>query len=271
MRLRVLLIAAVLLTHPLQAEDARQIEKAITDKFVGKVLTIRGFYKQNSLDYDSTGEPKFKGDPGPWTLYGKLRVNEVKVRKDRLEIQGTRLWVEWVPDSKGQRQMQLVRTTDDVLLKADLGQPEPDPSEINHILSSIFLNPEDRMSDLVPEHWRKFFGGTVCTSALPEFKPQPGQGPGTVQGVSGGHLLKRATPAYPEQAKRARLQGPVVFDVVINKQGKVRCLSVWEPLGMGAEEASLDALRQWTYQPYLLNGQPVEVQTRITVNYQLTQ
>jgi TonB family protein len=266
MSFRALVIALLLMASQLQAYDQPQNEKALNDKYAGKVLTIRGFYKQNHLAYDSSGEPKFKGNSVPWTLYGKLEITGLKVKKGKLEIEGTRLWVEWVPASQGERQMQLVRTTEGVSLRADLTQQEPQESEIDNILGRIFVSPKDAMSELVPEHWRKFFGGTGCTFApSSEFKAQPGQ-----RGLSVGRLMKHVNPVYPDSAKRARLQGPVILEAVIDKQGRLRCLSVLQPLGLGTEEAAVDAAKQWTYQPYLINGEPVEVETKITVNYQLT-
>ena len=285
MSFRGLLIAFVLITPGLQGDDQQRIETLLADKYVGKVLTLRGFYKQGSLDYDSAGEPKSKRESGPWTLYGRLEVTRMKVKRGKLEIEGNRLWVEWVLGPKGERKMQLVRTTDSVFLRADLSQPEPDEFEIDNVLKRIFVNSKDRMSDLVPEHWRRFFGGTGGPTAdVSESKPQS-DGPIAVQDetratnkpqstqlfqVSEGRLMKRVVPAYPEPAKRARLQGAVVLDAVIDKQGRISDLSVSQPLGLGTEEASVDAVKQWIYKPYLLNGQPVEVETKITLNYQLT-
>lgn len=274
MRLRGLLIALLFAAQWLQGDDQQQIEKVLNDEYGGKVVTIRGFYKQSKLDYDSSGEPKVKGESGPWTLYGKLQLTRLKVKKGRLEVEGNRLWVAWVPDPKGNREMRLMQTTDGVLLRADLSQSEPDQSEIRKILARIFLNPGDQMSDQVPEHWRRFFGGaTNGARGLSGSKPPSGKSP-PVEGKApakneGGNLVKRVDPGYPEPAKRARLEGVVVLDVVIDKQGRIKSLSVSQPLGLGTEESAVEAVSQWVYKPYLGNGEPVEVDTKITVNYQL--
>ena len=88
--------------------------------------------------------------------------------------------------------------------------------------------------------------------------------------VMQGNLLNKVMPVYPEAAKKAKIQGTVVLSAVISKNGNVANLRVVS----GPDElqqASLDAVRQWTYKPYLLNGDPVEVKTTVNVVYSLKQ
>jgi TonB family protein len=85
-------------------------------------------------------------------------------------------------------------------------------------------------------------------------------------GVMAGQLLSHVDPVYPAEAKEKRIQGAVVLKAVISKEGTVENLQVVS----GPEElasSAIDAVRQWTYKPYLLNGEPTEVETTITVNY----
>jgi TonB family protein len=87
-------------------------------------------------------------------------------------------------------------------------------------------------------------------------------------GVVAGMILSKAMPIYPEEAKAAGVQGAVVLHAIISKTGTVENITVVS----GPEElrdSARDAVRQWTYKPYLLNGEPVEVETSITVNYTL--
>ena len=86
--------------------------------------------------------------------------------------------------------------------------------------------------------------------------------------VMQGNLLNRVIPVYPAEAKKARIQGTVVLSAVISKNGNVanlRIISGPDEL----QQSSLDAVRQWTYKPYLLNGDPVEVNTTVNVIYSL--
>jgi protein TonB len=89
------------------------------------------------------------------------------------------------------------------------------------------------------------------------------------QGVSEGLLVNKVTPPYPPMAKMARVQGAVVLQAVISKRGSIENLRVVSGHPM-LVQAALDAVKQWRYRPYLLNGEPVEVETQITVNFSLT-
>ncbi len=88
------------------------------------------------------------------------------------------------------------------------------------------------------------------------------------QGVSGGSLERKVQPIYPTQARSTGLQGPVVLQFVIDEVGEVRNLRTASGDAVLAR-AAIDAVRQWHYQPYRLNGQPVKMPVQITVNFTL--
>jgi protein TonB len=86
------------------------------------------------------------------------------------------------------------------------------------------------------------------------------------QGVSDGLLLKRVTPIYPQQAMQMHTQGKVALQATIARDGSVRNVKVVSGPGILARAAT-DAVRQWKYKPYTLNGEPIEVQTEININF----
>ena len=82
------------------------------------------------------------------------------------------------------------------------------------------------------------------------------------------NLITRVNPVYPPEAKAAKIQGRVVLEAVIGVDGHVENLKVVSgPKEL--QQSSLDAVRQWVYKPYMVNGNPVEVTTDINVNYKL--
>ena len=87
-------------------------------------------------------------------------------------------------------------------------------------------------------------------------------------GVMSGLRISGPMPKYPPVAKKAKVQGTVVLNAVISKEGDVKDLVVVSGPPM-LQQSSLDAVRQWKYKPYLLNGNPVEVKTTINVIYTL--
>jgi len=86
------------------------------------------------------------------------------------------------------------------------------------------------------------------------------------QGVSQGLLIKRVQPEYPRAALAVHTQGAVQIEATINKEGIVINPKVIRGDAVLAR-AALEAVRQWRYKPYYLDGEPVEIQTQITVNF----
>ena len=80
--------------------------------------------------------------------------------------------------------------------------------------------------------------------------------------------ISQTQPIYPALARAARIQGTVVLDAIIRKDGSVGELRVisGHPLLVRAAE---DAVQRWRYQPTLLSGEPVEVETTVTVTFEL--
>jgi periplasmic protein TonB len=87
-------------------------------------------------------------------------------------------------------------------------------------------------------------------------------------GVVAGLVIRKVQPVYPQIAKTARVQGQVILQAEISKEGAIENLRVisGHPL---LTQAALDAVKQWRYKPYILNGEPVAVDTTVTVIFSL--
>jgi TonB family protein len=88
------------------------------------------------------------------------------------------------------------------------------------------------------------------------------------QGVSRGLLIKKAQPIYPRNALNLRVEGSVELLATISKAGDITHIKVLSGDSQLAKAAT-DAVKQWKYKPYLLNGEPVEIQTQVTINFKL--
>jgi len=105
--------------------------------------------------------------------------------------------------------------------------------------------------------------------AITAAKPPAPKGPVRVSsGVAAGQLLSPIRPIYPAIAKEARIQGTVVIEATISRQGTIENLQVTEGPPM-LRQAAIDAVAAARYRPFLLNGEPVEVQTSIRVIFSL--
>ncbi|HEY0796782.1 MAG TPA: energy transducer TonB [Acidisarcina sp.] len=87
-------------------------------------------------------------------------------------------------------------------------------------------------------------------------------------GVMEGKIVSRTKPVYPDYARQAHIQGTVVLRALIDKEGKMATLQVvGGPTAL--QQAALDSAKTWVYKPYLLNGEPVEVETQINVVFSM--
>jgi protein TonB len=111
-------------------------------------------------------------------------------------------------------------------------------------------------------------GGIISSAPAPVPQIKAPQRVRVSAGVVEGNLTRRVQPVYPPLARTARIQGTVVLSAVISKTGTIEGLKVLQGPPM-LVNAAMEAVKQWKYQPYLLNGEPVEVDTTITVNFSL--
>jgi len=106
--------------------------------------------------------------------------------------------------------------------------------------------------------------------ARPVLRPMPVSKPHPISIMMEGNLVHRVDPLYPMIAKQIHLQGTVVVQAFVSADGRIERPNVvsGHPI-LG--QAALEAVRQWRYRPYYLNGQPIEVETLITVKFILNQ
>ena len=102
-------------------------------------------------------------------------------------------------------------------------------------------------------------------------------GPGAAQNgpykaggdVTAPHAINKVNPAYPPDAKAAKIQGTVVLRVVISAAGTPDDITVEESVDPSLDAAAVEAVRQWTFAPGVRKGEPVAVEVTITINFQL--
>jgi periplasmic protein TonB len=111
-------------------------------------------------------------------------------------------------------------------------------------------------------------GGIISSTPVAVPKVATPQRVRVSAGVTSGLLVRRVQPNYPPLARQARIQGTVVLHAVISKDGSIENLTLVSGHPMLAPSA-IDAVKQWKYKPYLLNGEPVEVDTEVQVNFTL--
>jgi len=108
----------------------------------------------------------------------------------------------------------------------------------------------------------------------------PGVGPGEGGGIGGGvfrvgggvsapQIVFKVDPEYSEQARKAKYQGTVVLNLVVQKDGTVRDIRVVRALGLGLDEKAVEAVQQWRFRPGQKSGDPVDVAATVEVTFRL--
>src|SRR5882757_7426271 len=147
--------------------------------------------------------------------------------------------------------------------------PATIPTQIDHSADPTIGEPEGSCVQCVTGVGQSIAPGGIgiiplaAAPPLPKLAPKP-----RVSAMMDGYLTRRVQPDYPLLAKQARVQGPVEMAAVISKQGAIENLQVLSGNPM-LIPATLNAVKQWRYRPYILNGDPIEVDTRITVTFVL--
>ena len=148
-----------------------------------------------------------------------------------------------------------IPTTTPNIDDSKLGPPAPD-------IAGIDFGPGHGGSNTVP--WGP---GSVIPVVIP--KPPAPSHPIKVSHWAEGNVIYRVQPMYPPLARQARIQGTVILRAIVSKSGTIENLTVVTGHPMLVKSA-LDAVRQWRYRPYLLNDEPIEIDTEITVNFLLS-
>jgi protein TonB len=162
------------------------------------------------------------------------------------------------------------------VLRASVTTPSHVVLPIDDVLLTA-LNPGDLVLGIPGDVSSSGIGNSILPPSPPAAPPAPKadakptpQKPVPVGGqVQSAKLIKRPAPVYPAIAKSARIQGTVVLQAIIGEDGTVRDLAVISAASPLLVPAAREAVRQWVYQPTLLNHEPVEVITEITVIFSL--
>ena len=264
-----LLLFIYLNTTPLRADERKDLEKKLETQYKGEVLTLRKFYQGNTLKFDRAGQLIGKRDVGPWTLYGKIEVRKIKVRRKKIEIHGNRIFVGYSENHSGPRFLRSRETTKIIIVHTS----SDDQTIIARTaIPEIFLSGYTSLADVVPIHWKSFLSGDkqekkkhtpesqtkitciACgeksveanTTSLPTEKGTPDL-PHLIMVSSEVPAAKRmhyVPPRYPKIARSYGWQGTVRLTTTIDKTGNVTNLTIDRAAGMGLDEAAIEAVRQ---------------------------
>jgi protein TonB len=264
---------------PAQATSEDELRK----EYVGSERMLRHFYASDDLKFDLDGTPLNTENTGPWTLLGAVMIQKLSLSSGKLVMQGARGIIS-IDDSR--RQMKTIKWHENVRMEIATA-PGPDLARLRSALAKIFVPTGPEMISFLPDYWREYmthFFDPSAPAPCPEQKDEtePDKGKNADQsssqpthseklsvGIAEGNLIHRIAPHYLPIPRKAGIEGTVGLRGLISKTGDVVNICLEKAMGGGMEEESVNAVRQWKYSPYLLNGQPVEVETTITLTYRM--
>jgi TonB family protein len=284
---------------------ASELEQRLRYEFRDKTLVLRGFYPGRDLHYDSTGALVGAFAAGDWTIDGIVRIEDISISGSRLRIKASREHWAWVNgfnpvhdlDGKGLPDKDEKKNRA-VQIEADLGA-DITVDRAEAAVSRIFLNANDSFADVVPDYWKPCVNAAVQDSSDPklrsckfstDFLQIPGvQTPPSVAssgnnsadtlsseravkvggGVSPPKALTHSDPSFSDPARKARFQGTVTLELIVDRAGNAANVHVLSPLGCGLDEEAVRTVETWKFKPAEKDGDPVAVGIAVEVDFHL--
>jgi TonB family protein len=251
----------------------QQLEKALNDRYDGKAIHLRHFFKSDSQEYDAQGTPLKSSAEGAWTLYGGIEVKKVSVGDDALRVEGTR--VAYVYDEREKRLAE-THTRDEVRIKIRLNAALPTADQAVSVLERVFAITADVIVNSSPAPWQDYlkkqlglpgadlpWPPTSAELASPTFL-KVGEA-----GVTAPKPLSAREPVFTDIARHNHVQGVVGLSVVVGPEGTVHQVRIVKPMGMGLDENAIEAVKTWRFQPGTKDGVPVAIWVYIEVDFHL--
>jgi TonB family protein len=279
---------------------ANSLESALLAKYGKQVVTLRGFYQDKNLHFDSKGTVLDKVHPGSWTL-SRMEIEKIRVSETKVELSGPRLAE---LNNAAERKLVLVPTKQQVQLTVARDAAEPD-TVVMKTIDRLFLNESDHVGDLVPDYWRDYLlgekevvpqdDGTDCrrtkgrlirlgtgelTAACEEHKKDksahfipPADHSSIPYRVGNGVKPPKAVyapdPKYSAVALSLNLEGTCVLELTVAVEGNTTDVDITRPVGGGLDEQAVAAVKEWRFLPATLKGVPVATRVNIEVRFRL--
>lgn len=270
----------------ISAATAQDLEQSLKQKCEGKILVLRHPLQGNAQEYGPDGDVRKGGAEGPWTLYGRIKIDEVGLSADKFLLKGHRVDYKFDPSVKQLAPFpNKIRTT--VLIA--LNQPLKDMAEADDVLGRVFAFTKKDVIESVPEFWRGYLDKNipprppeekaVAPADHPEKRPELLARGASVpendetrlfkigRGVQRPEAVFTPAPEFPDRASHENFQGVVVLNLIVDTAGKVQNIHVVRPVGMGLEEAAVATVKTWRFKPAQREGEPVAVEMNIEVAF----
>jgi TonB family protein len=253
------LVLALFFLAQAPADADSQVRDRLTRKYGGKLFTVRDVPSGTRLRFDADGKPLSPMLPGMFTLDGSLHAESINVRADRIEIVGRRSFLSFNAKS-GKLEEYPTRESFRLEFSRKAGVA-PDTG-----IDAVLLPLEEYVKGL-PPYWLRLVSGAPILETITD--PDTGE---TVPRASEAQKLtptpiRRSAPIYPTDLQDYSISGPVVLRVIVDEKGKPKVVDIVTPMGFGLDQAAINAVNRWEYEPAKRDGMPIKVYVRVLFNF----
>lgn len=238
-------------------------EAALQDRLEGRILTMRHFYADPALTFTADGLLAGTAAGGAWTLHGRVEIERVRLKQDRLELRGRRLYLAYNP---GTGDFDRFRSRDrvDLTIRRD---PSDGGERLDAALDRVFLKPGEALADVVPDYWRMF----LLHVDPPGYTPAEPPRPSAPEGFSPPRLPDRKISfTYIDEAQNAGITGTVVLLVRVAADGTPTVVKVLKPLGYGLDDSVAAAIGRSRFEPARRGSETAESWLPVTAEFSMT-
>ena len=264
-------------------DDATQLEL----RYKGKPLRVRDLVSDSKIRYDVRGKLIGKWHPGQWTWHGNVELEKVEVKGNFLRIKTNRLLLNY---NRSTHKFAALRTMQTLDIEIETAASSNGKVNLDNEWNKAFLADAERYPLDMQPYWEPFIACLISPKTeeceyyekkawepdvyninpTSHWKPDyPGVFTVGKEDVTPPKVRSRVQPQYTDVARFARVQGTVLLEAIVTKEGKIRIGRIIRPLGYGLEENAAEALSKWNFQPATRMGQPVDVLVGIEVNFNL--
>ena len=292
-------LAVMVLGGELPARGERNPAQELSRLFVGHVVTLRHFYRGNSLLYGTAGQLLNRADPGYYSRDGMVEIYSVKLsRKNEIIMRGKRVCLLLDPE-KGE--LNEVWTGDQVEISVELGPQQPDLVGAISVLQRVFFTSQEDLGLFVPSYWKNCLQQKLVRSDERSPWECIARGKGQVDDFAGKKISWEIPPAdnslqngmlmyhlkhrvgyvmeagvVPPQLsfapdplfqwiqRRAKLlRMTIILSLTVGADGMPSEISIVSPVGMGMDEQAAEMVAKWHFRPGKCKDQPCAVRARV--------
>lgn len=224
----------------------------------GKVAVLQNFYTSDQLTFDSQGKLEGMSKIGPWTSYGRVEIDSVQLTNNAMIIKARRNVVKWEESASEFSNYTLNHSAH---ITIDL-PPGYDEATLAATIDKVFLNRQQRISDIVPDYWKELL--TTERTRRTKYDRERAQ-------------IMKAVLLNPSNIIPARLQSSakgveispkpfthltkdtLAFSFIVDEKGEVKNLQIEKPVGLGKDDEIATIIASWKFSPAMKDGKPVAV------------